>query len=102
MFQSYALFPHMTVERNIAYGLEQERLPKAEIAERVGAVIDSARLGDFAKAQARSAFGRPTPTCCLGPRLGQTAARLLLDEPLSALDKKLRERNAAGAEAPAA
>jgi ABC-type multidrug transport system fused ATPase/permease subunit len=73
MFQSYALFPHMTVERNIAYGLEMERLPRAEIRQRVGELLEIIQLSHLARAQARPAFGRAEAARGAGPRAGQAA-----------------------------
>src|SRR6201996_9585025 len=57
MFQSYALFPHMTVEANVAFGLKQESVPKAELQERVQAVLDLVQMGRFAKRKAHQLSG---------------------------------------------
>ena len=57
MFQSYALFPHMTVEQNVAFGLKQDRIPKAEIPERVAAMLYLVRLGQFAKRKPQQLSG---------------------------------------------
>ncbi len=59
MFQSYALFPHMTVEQNVAFGLKQDGVPKKEIAERVADMLNLVKLTQFAKTQAPSAVRRP-------------------------------------------
>jgi len=91
MFQSYALFPHMTVQKNIAFGLEQERLPKAEIAARVEAILDIVKLGEFAHRKPHQLSGGQRQRVALARSLVKRPKLLLLDEPLGALDKKLRE-----------
>jgi putrescine transport system ATP-binding protein len=91
MFQSYALFPHMTVEQNVAFGLKQDRLPKAEIRERVGAMLDLVKLGEFAKRKPQQLSGGQRQRVALARSLVKRPKLLLLDEPLGALDKKLRE-----------
>jgi len=91
MFQSYALFPHMTVEKNVAFGLEQEGLSKAEIGKRVGEMLDIVRLGDFARRKPHQLSGGQRQRVALARALVKRPKLLLLDEPLGALDKKLRE-----------
>jgi len=91
MFQSYALFPHMTVQKNIAFGLEQERLPKGELAARVDAILDIVRLGDLAHRKPHQLSGGQRQRVALARALVKRPKLLLLDEPLAALDKKLRE-----------
>ena len=91
MFQSYALFPHMTVEKNIAFGLEQERLPRAEIAARVEHMLDIVRMGDYARRKPHQLSGGQRQRVALARALVKRPKLLLLDEPLGALDKKLRE-----------
>jgi putrescine transport system ATP-binding protein len=92
MFQSYALFPHMTVEKNVAFGLEQEKLPRAEIDRRVGEMLDIVRLGEFARRKPHQLSGGQRQRVALARALVKRPKLLLLDEPLGALDKKLREK----------
>jgi putrescine transport system ATP-binding protein len=91
MFQSYALFPHMTVAQNVAFGLKQDRMPKAEIAERVGAMLKLVRLEQFAQRKPHQLSGGQRQRVALARSLAKRPKVLLLDEPLGALDKKLRE-----------
>lgn len=91
MFQSYALFPHMTVERNIAFGLRQERLPRAEIRERVDRVIALVQLGQFRDRKPHQLSGGQRQRAALARSIVKEPRILLLDEPLGALDKKLRQ-----------
>jgi putrescine transport system ATP-binding protein len=91
MFQSYALFPHMSVEQNIAFGLKQDRLPKAEIAERVAEMLRLVRMEEFGKRKPHQLSGGQRQRVALARSLAQRPKVLLLDEPLAALDKKLRE-----------
>ena len=92
MFQSYALFPHMTVAKNIAYGLEMEDLTKQEIASRVADVMDMAHLNEFANRKPDQLSGGQRQRVALARALVKRPKVLLLDEPLGALDKKLREQ----------
>ena len=91
MFQSYALFPHMTVAQNVAFGLKQDRMPKAEIAERVASMLKLVRLGEFARRKPHQLSGGQRQRVALARSLAKRPKVLLLDEPLGALDKKLRE-----------
>ncbi|HEY8506715.1 MAG TPA: polyamine ABC transporter ATP-binding protein, partial [Steroidobacteraceae bacterium] len=91
MFQSYALFPHMTVEKNIAFGLEQEKLPKAEIAERVADILEIVKMTPYAKRKPHQLSGGQRQRVALARALVKRPKLLLLDEPLGALDRKLRE-----------
>lgn len=91
MFQSYALFPHMTVEANIAFGLKQDGMPKAAIAERVAEMLKLARLEQFAKRKPHQLSGGQRQRVALARSVAKRPKVLLLDEPLGALDKKLRE-----------
>ncbi len=91
MFQSYALFPHMTVEQNIAFGLKQDRMPKAEIATRVAEMLKLVKLEDFARRKPDQLSGGQRQRVALARSVAKRPKVLLLDEPLGALDKKLRE-----------
>jgi putrescine transport system ATP-binding protein len=91
MFQSYALFPHMTVERNIAFGLEQEHLGKSEIRRRVSEILEIVRMGPYLKRKPHQLSGGQRQRVALARALIKRPKLLLLDEPLGALDRKLRE-----------
>ena len=91
MFQSYALFPHMTVEQNVAFGLVQDGVPKPERAERVATMLELVKLGAFAKRKPHQLSGGQKQRVALARSLVKRPKLLLLDEPLGALDKKLRE-----------
>jgi len=91
MFQSYALFPHMTVEANIAFGLKQDRMPRAEIAARVEEMLTLVKLTPFARRKPHQLSGGQRQRVALARSLAKKPKVLLLDEPLGALDKKLRE-----------
>ena len=91
MFQSYALFPHMSVRANISYGLEMERLPRAEIRERVDAILATTELSTLAERKPEQLSGGQKQRVALARALVKRPRLLLLDEPLGALDKKLRE-----------
>jgi putrescine transport system ATP-binding protein len=91
MFQSYALFPHMTVEQNVAFGLKQDGLPKREIATRVADILNLVKLTQFIKRKPHQLSGGQRQRVALARSLVKRPKLLLLDEPLGALDKKLRE-----------
>ena len=91
MFQSYALFPHMTVAGNIAFGLKQDGLPRAVIAERVAEAVALLRLEGLEKRRPDQLSGGQRQRVALARALVKRPKVLLLDEPLGALDKKLRD-----------
>ncbi|MRT40241.1 putrescine ABC transporter ATP-binding subunit PotG [Enterobacteriaceae bacterium RIT702] len=92
MFQSYALFPHMTVEQNIAFGLKQDKLPKGEITSRVEEMLSLVHMQEFAKRKPHQLSGGQRQRVALARSLAKRPKLLLLDEPMGALDKKLRDR----------
>jgi putrescine transport system ATP-binding protein len=91
MFQSYALFPHMSVADNVGYGLRREGLPKREIAERVTEALDQVKLADHGARRPAQLSGGQRQRVALARALVKRPKLLLLDEPLAALDRKLRE-----------
>jgi putrescine transport system ATP-binding protein len=91
MFQSYALFPHMNVERNVAFGLEQEHLGRQEIRHRVGEILELVKMGGYGPRKPHQLSGGQRQRVALARALVKRPKLLLLDEPLAALDRKLRE-----------
>ena len=92
MFQSYALFPHMTVEGNIGFGLRQEGMTKDKIAERVDEAMAMLELQQVRQAQAHQLSGGQQQRVALARAIAKKPRIVLLDEPLGALDKKLRQQ----------
>src|SRR3954449_3755645 len=91
VFQAYALFPHMTVAENVAYGLRQKRTPKSEVAARVNEALDMVKMTKLAERRPRQMSGGQQHLVVFSKALVNRPSVLLLDEPLGALDRKLRE-----------
>lgn len=91
VFQSYALFPHMSVAENVAFGLQMKRVPKVDITKRVSEALDMVRLSNFADRRPRQLSGGQQQRVALARALVNHPEVLLLDEPLGALDQKLRK-----------
>ncbi|HUV99524.1 MAG TPA: polyamine ABC transporter ATP-binding protein [Gallionella sp.] len=91
MFQSYALFPHLTVWENVAFGLKRDHMPKDQIAERVETMLGIVKLKPYAKRKPHQLSGGQQQRVALARCLAKRPKLLLLDEPLGALDRKLRE-----------
>ena len=92
MFQSYALFPHMTVEQNVAFGLVQDGMGKAQIAARVEEMLGLVQMSKLAKRKPHQLSGGQQQRVALARSLAKSPKLLLLDEPMGALDKKLRSQ----------
>ena len=92
MFQSYALFPHMTVHQNIAYGLKRDGVPKPQIESRVAEMLSLVELSEFGRRKPHQLSGGQRQRVALARALVKRPKVLLLDEPLGALDKRLREQ----------
>jgi putrescine transport system ATP-binding protein len=92
MFQSYALFPHLNIWENVAFGLKREGLPKAEIQQRTDEMLALVQLTPYAKRKPHQLSGGQQQRVALARSLAKRPKLLLLDEPLGALDKKLREQ----------
>ena len=92
MFQSYALFPHMSVEKNIGYGLRRDGVPRSEVNDRVNDMLKMVELSEFGRRKPRQLSGGQRQRVALARALVKRPKVLLLDEPLAALDKRLREQ----------
>ena len=92
VFQHYALFPHLTVEQNVGYGLRAAKRPEAEIAQRVADALNKVKMGPFAKTKPSKISGGQQQRVALARALVNRPRLLLLDEPLSALDASLRRQ----------
>ena len=92
MFQSYALFPHMTVEQNVAFGLKQDGMARAKISDRVAEMLTLVQMGKYAKRKPHQISGGQQQRVALARSLAKGPKMLLLDEPMGALDKKLRSQ----------